>query len=448
MNLRINSYLQSPLVKNTVKLASSNVLLYLIPLVVTPILTRLYDPYFFGEWGVFSGTSSIVSIITMLCYEHCIILAEKNEVNHVLSLNFVVCALMTLITGVIMYAGKIFGWPFFIDFPSIPLLLVFIFSQGILVIFQNIANRHTDYWIMSIGSLIQGCSQALFRILLGIWIIASNGLITGTVIASIIALLFITFKERRNFKADVQGGFKIQAIKETAVKYKKFPLYDAPASLLLFATFNLMLIILSLYYPRNEIGCLSVIQQLLLLPISFVGSAMGRVFYQEITESGITQQTIERVSVRMVNTILFLSSLPTLFLACGGDKLVAIILGSKWTTAAEIALCLSIWSIPTILTQPLLPLYRKYNKQNRMLAYNILNFVLGVGAIIVTCSAHYGLLICIFAYAVASSFAKFLMFLDLYKLSGARIAAHRLMLPVALISVSILILAYRLTLVL
>lgn len=42
------------LVKDSLKLSSGNVLMYLIPMVVTPILSRLYTPEQFGEWGIFS----------------------------------------------------------------------------------------------------------------------------------------------------------------------------------------------------------------------------------------------------------------------------------------------------------------------------------------------------------------------------------------------------------
>ena len=61
------------MVKNTMKLASSNVLMYLIPVIVTPILTRIYEPASFGEWGVFSGLFSIINVVLFLCLENAIV---------------------------------------------------------------------------------------------------------------------------------------------------------------------------------------------------------------------------------------------------------------------------------------------------------------------------------------------------------------------------------------
>ena len=64
---------------------------------------------------------------------------------------------------------------------------------------------------------------------------------------------------------------------------------------------------------------------------------------------------------------------------CVGGLVVGEILGDRWYTAGEVALCLSLWSVATILTQPLMSLYRLLDKQNRMLAYNVIYFACGIG---------------------------------------------------------------------
>ena len=61
MNQRIKEIIRLPLVRNTLKLSSSSALLMLLPLVVTPILSRLYTPEDYGDWGVFSSVLYIVS---------------------------------------------------------------------------------------------------------------------------------------------------------------------------------------------------------------------------------------------------------------------------------------------------------------------------------------------------------------------------------------------------
>ena len=68
------------LVKDSLKLSSGNVLMYLIPMVVTPILSRLYTPEQFGEWGIFSSTITIIEVVLLGGFEYALIKCKENEV--------------------------------------------------------------------------------------------------------------------------------------------------------------------------------------------------------------------------------------------------------------------------------------------------------------------------------------------------------------------------------
>ena len=48
------------------KLSFGNIIMYILPFLVTPILSRLYEKEDFGEWGVFSSFISIVTVLIFL----------------------------------------------------------------------------------------------------------------------------------------------------------------------------------------------------------------------------------------------------------------------------------------------------------------------------------------------------------------------------------------------
>ena len=82
-NLMINklgNIAKLQLVKDSLKLSSGNVLMYLIPMVVTPILSRLYTPEQFGEWGIFSSTITIIEVVLLGGFEYALIKCKENEV--------------------------------------------------------------------------------------------------------------------------------------------------------------------------------------------------------------------------------------------------------------------------------------------------------------------------------------------------------------------------------
>lgn len=160
--------------------------------------------------------------------------------------------------------------------------------------------------------------------------------------------------------------------------------------------------------------------QLLLVPMSLVGSAMGRVFYQEICKENSVTFT-QQATRRMVKTLGFISILPLLFLVCGGDHILVWFLGSKWQDAGIVALSLALWSFPTILTQPLLPLFRYSGKQDIMLLYDILYFIFGVGSIYVCCQLRLSLISVLIVFSISCFLVKMLLFIQLFLIGKVRI---------------------------
>lgn len=350
----------SPLLKNALKLSSSNVILYLLPLVVTPILSRLYTPVDFAAWGIFSSVFTLISPIMAGCYDYAIVREQNEKEIPYIGICCLIVSILTIsLLCFVFYGGKILNIEFFIQFPGFQYLVLYLFLHIIILIIQNVLNRTGQYTLYSIGNVITGLSQAILRILFGCLIIIPLGLIAGTVYANIIALIFfLTFVFSSSTKELFRiERFKLLKLKETFIKLKRFPLYDAPGLLLGFSAFSLPIIILSLYYSRADIGYYSLIIQLLLLPMSFIGSALGKVYYQQISQCANSE--IKYISLKMVKICVPLACSPLLFLCLGGSYLIPLFLGSEWDMSAKFAIYLSIWALPNICCEPILPIYRK-----------------------------------------------------------------------------------------
>lgn len=418
--MKLNSFLSSPLIKNTLKLSSSNVLMYLLPLIVTPILSRLFTPEDFGDWGVFSSVLSIIGIIICLGYENAIVKAQTDED----ALNMgLACGIISLIVSIIVYTSfsilKSFDVKFFVDFPSVNLLTSCLFTASWFHIFSNICNRFEKYSTLAFSSIMLGGSQALFRIFFGIISITFvNGLILGTTLAQISNAIYFIIVLYPLFKMQDWSCISKIRMRELIKINKNFPLFDAPASLLAFSAFNLPIVILSLYFEKAEIGCYSIIIQLLLMPMSFIGSAMGKVYYKQLVDCNDSIKDAKLLTQKVLQITSTIAVLPMLCLALGGDYLIVKFLGSKWSNSGDIALCLSLWSFATILSQPLISVLRWKNKQNRLLVNDLIYCIGGIGSLLVMLSIHCDLLVTILVYAIVCSFAKFALFHDIISCVG------------------------------
>ena len=406
----LSSIFRTSLLRDSLKLASSNLLMFLLPLVVTPILSRMYLPEDFGDWGVFSSTYTILNFVLFLCFEHTIIKVRPKDFANAIALCCLTSLLIITLSFFVYFTGSALSIQFFTNFPCITFFFGYLIITAISTIFQNISNRLEMYWVMSLYFFITGIGQALLRITFGVEHIYKNGLIAGTVLAHVLSCLFIVTFVLRHYRTDsLSLKPSLKGIQNVAYENRKFPLYDAPATLLSFSAFNLPLIILSYYFAKAEIGCYSIIIHILLLPISLIGSAIGKVYFQRLTNNNTPTDNVTKISLEILRITTLLAIIPALFLLLGGDHIVVIFLGNRWATVGSIAICLSIWSIPTVLTQPMLPAFRAFNHQNKLLKYNSLDFIFGIGSIFAGCIAGWNLYLTLSIYVLSCVIVKFMM---------------------------------------
>lgn len=421
MITKIKSISELPLVRNTAKLSSSSALLMFLPLIVTPILSRLYTPEDYGDWGVFSSVFYVVNSFLFLSYENAIVKTNKAEdVPNLMGLCAIVSSVIIILTVLLFSVGRLVGITFFEQFPSITLLATLLVAQAVHTLANNVANREKQYGMMSIASIVGGVSQASCRIALGIYPIVAYGLIVGNVLAQILTTLFIVVCLWCSVHI-LWKDFSLGKVLLLAKTNWKFPLFDAPARFIELSLGNVALIIMTFFWSRGDVGCYSMVVQFILLPISIIGSAMGNVFYRELSESIEDSTAISTTTLRAAKITFILSLLPILFLSLGGDKLLVLLLGGQWETAGKMALCLCIYSVPTILSEPLLPVYRSLSRQEIRLRWNIANFLFSLGLLWLSAICFSNLFVSLVIFSISYAIIRYAMFFSVLKLSNVHI---------------------------
>lgn len=427
---------------NTFKLSFSNIIMYLLPFVVTPILSRIYSISDFGEWGVFSSFISIVTIGMSWGLENVIIKTgySTDEFNSCL-LSIIASLISISLLAITFGIGMLAQFSFFVSFPEKGLLFVYLISYAIYAVLYNLGNKHQLYTALASNHILQGGMQAVSRVTLGLFSLSLfNGLILGTTVAQIVCIPFLLIIILPKCKhAWEKKKSSIQELKRLLIKYKDFPLYDAPSGIFAFAAFNMPVLILSHFFDKTQIGCYSIVLQLLLLPMSFVGSSIGKVYYQQICQAK-HEQEISKKTEHILLLMSIIAILPLLFIACGGDKILILYLGQQWHNIGNIALCLSLWAFATVLTQPLLPLYRQKNKQQTLLVFDIIYFSAGVGCIVIGCMLTNQLALILLSYSFVCLLVKFALFLHILRLGQIKYSRFYKFVPIWLTSIVILIL--------
>ena len=131
----LKNILKEPLFANTAKMSSSNIVMYLIPIFVTPFLTRIYAPSFFGEWGIFSSFAMIYTIVLFVGFENTIVKVKEWEIENTIALCSIVSLFMILGLITLFYFGNFLKIQFFQDFPCYPILIIYLLLHSFYTLF-------------------------------------------------------------------------------------------------------------------------------------------------------------------------------------------------------------------------------------------------------------------------------------------------------------------------
>ena len=444
---KVGNILSSRLVRNTMKLSLSNTVMFLLPIIVTPILSRLYSLENYGDWGVFSSAYMIVNALLFLSYENTIVKTkDEREVPALCMACIFVALCVTTLAFFIFMGGRMMDVKFFVDFPELGLFILLLVFSIFTQLFYNLSNRYEKYTLMSVSNVVQGAGQAGFRLLFYSFK-SVNGLILGNVVAQFMAAVSYVIGLRRKMTSLLSERPTAAQVKSVLLKYKNFPLYDAPGIILEVSIGNLALIILSLFFAKSDIGCYSIIYQFMILPISLIGSAMAKVYYKDISVAQ-TEEALASVTKKVTKLTFVLSLLPIVFVMCGGDLFITWYLGEKWAMSGNFALCLSAISVPIILSESLLPLYRVIDKQHIRLKYDILCAVFGLGGMFVACMIHSSIYVSLLTYVVLYSVMRYLLFFSIQREAKTVWTAKEMLLGGSLVLLCYLILIVRIYLLL
>ena len=124
----------------------------------------------------------------------------------------------------------------------------------------------------------------------------------------------------------------LKKVKEMAIQYKDFPLFNSSSTLTNTISLQIPTLLLGHYYGTSIVGYFFLANQILNIPLGFLGAAIEQVFFQKIsavkngTESGGMKDIVEEVYKKLILIGVF----PTLLLLVLGKEIFTFIYGESW----------------------------------------------------------------------------------------------------------------------
>ena len=411
-----------PLLKSTFKLSSSNLVTFIAVFILTPIISRIYTPEIYSGWGVFSNVCVIFDIIIFLSYHNAIIQTKEESEVTSLSVLCICCALLVNFSVTLFFLlGKWLGISFFVDFPSISLLSLYFLLYCAYYLSIAHANRYALYGLMATVTVVYGLSQPLLRIVLGYVYLSDISLIYACLIALFVSTICYLVGFKKKGLSLCGKRISVRDVFSIAKKYKKYPLYDAPASVMDSFSAGIVIIILSMFFEKKDIGGLSMVMQLIILPTSIVGNALAQVVFRELSVAVGDNTSEKTLAIKSAKIAFFLSCLAAFFFIFGGDWVVQLFLGEKWNNTGPMVLCMSIFAFPTIISEALVPIFKVYNRQETRLKFVSVNLMVTLSSLFIGVLVFDNFLYVIILYALGRAIVRFFQLYGELKIANLKL---------------------------
>jgi len=325
--------------RNVLTLMTGTTIAQAIPIVISPILTRIYTPEDFGVFALFVAISTIFGSIANARYELAIMLPKKDEdAINIFALGFIITSSLSLFLLIlviffqdyfvsILNNKEIGTWLYFI-----PITVFFVGFFNILNFFNN---RKKNYKDIAQSSIIKSIILAIVQISVGLLQKGASGLVEGQIISS----MFANLRLFKNILKDKLLLSKIKKVKIIALakKYQDFPKFSMWAFFANALSLNLINIFVSTFYNILTLGYFSLAQRVIGLPITLIATAIGRVFFQEANYEKLTKGSI-LISFYSTLKKLLLIGVPlfaVLFFII--QDMFALVFGENWRIAGVYA---------------------------------------------------------------------------------------------------------------
>ena len=363
--------------RQVMTLVTGTGLAQLIPLAVSPLLTRLYTPQDFGVFALYASLLAVLAVLGSARYELALMLPKDD--TDALALVALATAIVLATSAAVLAAVLLFqaGLARWLDSPALGpwlfLVPVSMLLTGLVNTLTVWANRTSRYRQISISRVLQSASAAAVAVALG-WGLsrgsqAGVGLVLGAVVGQALAAASLAWPFWRRWGARLQGvGW--QPMRAQALRFREFPAINMPHALLDALQGSAVVALIAALFGPTLLGFHALAQRVVRTPMATLGSAVAQVFQKRAADAlhagGDTRRLVDAVLRRL--GAVAVAVLPLLWFA---PELFAFVFGAAWREAGVYAQILTPWLLLNFMLSPLSQLPLLLGRQAGALAYGV-----------------------------------------------------------------------------
>lgn len=343
--------------RNMLTLLSGTAIAQLIPLLATPVLTRIYTPEQFGALAILLAVANPLSLLVCGRYDLTVVLPRDDERANVLArLALLLAMVVSLLLGGLLWSfreplsGLMGGEVALTPVLLAPLLFLL---MGFFQPLNNWLIRKQAFRAMSVNKMVQTTVITLVSLGLGWWAF-EHGLMVGYVAGWALYVAFGAMQVR--WKGFRFRPLQFAAMREAAMAYRSFPLYNALPAVMNTATLSIPVFLLTRVFDEQVTGQFNLCRQTIFLPVTFFATSFMQVYMQRASSTVAAGGAVLPSLRRSVQLLGGLALALVLVLLTAGPFLFGLVFGAQWTEAGTYARILALPIALQFVVVPLTPL--------------------------------------------------------------------------------------------
>lgn len=364
--------------KNVITLMTGTLIGQLLIILTLPFISRIYTPEQFGNYSNLIAIISILGVITTLRYDIAMAITNKDEERNNLLylsviLNTIICILILII---LLIASFIFDY---FSFLQVIYIFVSVFILGIVQILTSYNSSLGNFKKISYTKFSQSLVQVVVQ-LLGVF--SKNNLIflfAGYLLgrSNGIFILYNSSKKKIDKK-----NISFENIINLSKKYRNYPIYGLPSSLLNSFTSNIMIILTLFVYGGYYAGIYGFITRMTSAPLQLISKSYNNALFKLAHEKNT--KNFKKIYTLTSGFIVGLFAIIISIYSIIDINIFQIIFGEKWKGVDEVFLPLLILTGFQYSIIPVTELLTILNKQKLRLFWDFIKIVLTISLFIYT----------------------------------------------------------------
>jgi len=366
--------------KHVVTLLSGSSIAQLFPLLLYPLITRVYTPEDLGLLALFMSISGLLSIVFTGRYEPAIMLPDKeSDARHIFLLSLFISIFSFLVFQILfsllattiatsLNSPGIHHWLYWIP--------IFSFVFAIFQVLKYLLNRQKNYLGISVGNVLNSFTTGVLKVFFGlVYILPFAGLIMATIIGQFAGTGWFVYRvaKVKMFLPDSFSWMELKKLAKKYIVYPKFNLFHAIANSL---SSNVPVFFFTTYFSGQVVGLYSLALGVAFRPLNLFSSSILQVTSQKIIEKYNAKLPIHHNYKQLIYFLIKWMTFPFILIFVFAPAIFSFIFGNEWTEAGIYLRYLLPWLYMLMFVAPLSFTPEIFYKQKKAMIIDLIYLAL------------------------------------------------------------------------